>query len=303
MSICFRLPSRVVLAGLLLASLPVVRAAPAAALAMKVLKAQCISCHDEEKQKGGLLMTSREALLKGGENGPAMVEGKPEESVMIKSLAASADPHMPPKKQLSAAQVAVLTDWVRAGAPWDAAALAGQSPPRTVTLAALPAPVLAVTALAVSPDGTRLAAGWRNEVVIFEVTPKGPVEKARASAHPDAVQSIAWMPDGQRLVSGAFRRAVVWKAEPLAMERELAAGLSGRITAVRPLPDGAQVCLADELAAESGIIRVLDINAGTLARSWTAHDDTLFACSVSLSAPMARNSSLSARIRRSRSGM
>ena len=280
MSIRSRLPSRGVLAGLLLAGLSVVRAAPEPALAMKVLKAQCISCHNEEKHKGGLIMNSREALLKGGENGPAMVEGKPEESAMIKSLEASADPHMPPKKQLSTAQIAVLSEWVRAGASWDAAALAGQSPPRTVTLAALPAPVLAVTALAVSPDGTRLAAGWRNEVVIFEVTPKGPVEKARASAHPDAVQSIAWMPDGQRLVSGAFRRAVVWKAEPLAVERELAAGLAGRITAVRPLPDGAQVCLADELAAESGMIRVLDINAGTLTRAWTAHDDTVFALAL-----------------------
>jgi mono/diheme cytochrome c family protein len=148
-------------AALLLAAAPVLTAAPDAALAMKVLKAQCLSCHNEEKHKGGLLMTSREALLKGGDNGPALVEEKPEESAIITALAASAETHMPPKKQLSAAQIAVLTEWVRAGAAWDAAALVGQSPPRAVTLAELPAAMRTVTALAVSPDCTRLAAGCR----------------------------------------------------------------------------------------------------------------------------------------------
>ncbi len=267
-------------AVLLLAAAPVLTAAPDAALAMKVLKAQCLSCHNEEKQKGGLLMTSREALLKGGDSGPALAEGKPEESPMITSLAAAAETHMPPKKQLSAAQIKVLTEWVRAGAAWDAAALSGQSPPRTVTLEELPAAVRTVAALAVSPDGTRLAAGCRNEVVLYDLTPKGPVEKARAAAHPDAVQSLAWLPDGKRLVSGAFRRAVVWQAESLTKEREVTEGLSGRITAVLAMPDGAQAVLADGQAAESGIIRVLEVNAGTLTRSWPAHDDTVFALAM-----------------------
>ncbi len=263
------------LLGLFMILAPNAGAAPDAALAMKILKAQCLSCHSDEKRKGGLLMTSREGLLKGGDSGPALVEGKPEESAMIKSLAPSADPHMPPKKQLSTAQIALLDEWVRVGAKWDAGALAGESPPRAVTLSSLPDTLRSLTALAVSPDGTKLAAGWRNEIILFEITPNGPVEKNRASVHPDAVQSIAWMPDGTRLVSGAFRRAVVWKAEPLFMERELLVGLKGCISALQPLRDGVQICMADSLAAESGVIRVLDVNTGTVTRSWNAHDDTV----------------------------
>ena len=68
--------------------------------AMQLLKAECVSCHNPEKKKGGLILTSREALLKGGDDGAVLLPGKPEASLMIKSLAKDADPHMPPRKQL-----------------------------------------------------------------------------------------------------------------------------------------------------------------------------------------------------------
>ncbi len=81
-------------------------------------------------------MTTREALMKGGDDGAALTVGKPEESPLISSLAADADPHMPPKKQLTAAQIELLRRWVKEGAPWDAAALKDRpSAPRTVALA------------------------------------------------------------------------------------------------------------------------------------------------------------------------
>src|SRR5437870_2431488 len=69
--------------------------------ALRLLKSNCFTCHSEQKHKGGLVMTSREALLKGGENGDALVAGEPEKSGLIAALAAEADPHMPPKKQLT----------------------------------------------------------------------------------------------------------------------------------------------------------------------------------------------------------
>src|SRR5262245_47669060 len=48
-----------------------------AAAAMRLLKSNCFSCHNEDKHKGGLVMTSREGILKGGENGEGMVVGEP----------------------------------------------------------------------------------------------------------------------------------------------------------------------------------------------------------------------------------
>jgi len=252
---------------------------------MQVLKAHCVSCHNGDKRKGGLDLTSREAMMVGGDEGVVVVEGQPEASTLFTSLAAEADPHMPPKKQLAAAPLAVLESWLRAGAPWDAAALAGgagggPTPPRPVALAPLPAGYRPVMALALSPDGSRLAAGCGHEVVIFAVGPAGLSLRARARAHLDPVQSIAWTPDGRRLITGAFRRVMIWDAEGLAPEREILSGLTDRITALQVTPDGGRVLLADGLTAESGVVRVLEVATGQVARSWPAHDDTIFAMTL-----------------------
>src|SRR5690242_17016937 len=53
-----------------------------------ILKENCFKCHSHEadKIKGGLVLDSHDALLKGGETGPAVVPGKPEESLLIKAV-------------------------------------------------------------------------------------------------------------------------------------------------------------------------------------------------------------------------
>jgi mono/diheme cytochrome c family protein len=86
-----------------------------------LLKAKCISCHGPEKQEGGLRLDSRERALHGGENGPAFVEGKPGESLLIRAVKFDdPDLQMPPKDRLSDAQVAALTQWIEQGATWPA---------------------------------------------------------------------------------------------------------------------------------------------------------------------------------------
>ncbi len=257
-------------------------AAPDAGLAMRLIKGSCLSCHSEEKRKGGLALTSREALLRGGESGAAVVEGKPEASLLVQSLAAGADPHMPPKKQLSGAQIKVFEDWVRHGAPWDAAALAGgTSPSRPVAPGLLAEAYRPVLALALSPDGTRLAVGCRNEVLLYEVGAAALKLLARAQAQLDPVQSLAWLPDGKHLLSGAFRRVILWNAATLTPERESTFGLTDRITALQALPGGAEVLLADGQVAENGVVRVLEVASGQVLRSWQAHNDTIFAMALS----------------------
>ncbi len=86
-----------------------------------VLVDTCYKCHSSEtdKVKGGLLLDSRAALLKGGDTGPAIVPGDPEKSLLIKAIRyTDADLQMPPKnKKLSAEQIADLEAWVKMGAP------------------------------------------------------------------------------------------------------------------------------------------------------------------------------------------
>ena len=98
-----------------------------------VFARNCVPCHGPEKTKGGLRLDTFEAMLKGGENGPAIVLGKPGDSLVLKriQLPASSDDHMPPpgKPQPTADDIALLQWWLQAGAPTDKAAAELKLPP------------------------------------------------------------------------------------------------------------------------------------------------------------------------------
>ncbi|MBA4067371.1 MAG: hypothetical protein C0501_27410 [Isosphaera sp.] len=83
-----------------------------------VLVAQCYECHSEKsaKIKGGLLLDTRDGLLKGGDTGPAVVPGKPAESLLVKLLKSDKG-QMPPKQKLADHVVADFEKWVAMGAP------------------------------------------------------------------------------------------------------------------------------------------------------------------------------------------
>ena len=87
-----------------------------------VLVNSCYECHSAKsaKLKGGLLVDSKEGLLKGGDTGkPAVVPGKPTESLLIKSLRHEKDLKMPPKpaEALPARVIADFEQWIVMGAP------------------------------------------------------------------------------------------------------------------------------------------------------------------------------------------
>ncbi len=79
---------------------------------------RCYTCHSEAKKvNGGLRLDSRRGLIEGGDSGPAISPGKPEESLLIKAVRyQDTDLQMPPDGKLAAAELAVLEEWVRIGA-------------------------------------------------------------------------------------------------------------------------------------------------------------------------------------------
>ena len=82
-----------------------------------ILVQQCIKCHGPDKQKGGLRLDSKPGWQTGGENGPALKPGKPDDSLLIKAVrGADGTAQMPPNAKLSAAEVAALVQWVKDGA-------------------------------------------------------------------------------------------------------------------------------------------------------------------------------------------
>ncbi len=91
---------------------------------LPLLSSKCFACHgdDKGKIKGELDLTSRGAMLAGGESGaPVLVPGSPTESSLYRSVTWSdPDLEMPPKEndRLSPEQVELVRSWIEAGAPW-----------------------------------------------------------------------------------------------------------------------------------------------------------------------------------------
>jgi mono/diheme cytochrome c family protein len=84
-----------------------------------LLVSHCIECHGDKKQEAKLRLDSREALIAGGESGPALVPGDPEKSLLIAAVHYKADAvQMPPKGKLDDEKIGKLTRWVKSGAVW-----------------------------------------------------------------------------------------------------------------------------------------------------------------------------------------
>lgn len=94
-----------------------------AATIQPILERVCTNCHNPDKQKGELLLTTVDGIRKGGENGAVVVPGKPDESPLLSrcELPTDHDDHMPPdgKPQPTAAELQQLRAWIAAGAKMD----------------------------------------------------------------------------------------------------------------------------------------------------------------------------------------
>ena len=86
----------------------------------RVLETRCIHCHSGATPKGNLSLATAAALFKGGTSGPAVVPGRPEESVLIEMISGDR-PEMPQKdKPLSTTEIEGIRAWIQRGAPWPA---------------------------------------------------------------------------------------------------------------------------------------------------------------------------------------
>jgi len=83
-----------------------------------VLVKQCYSCHSAKSKilRGGLRLDNRQAVARGGETGPALLPGKPAESLLLQALKYDGL-EMPPNGKLPASVIADFETWIRQGAP------------------------------------------------------------------------------------------------------------------------------------------------------------------------------------------
>ena len=178
----------------------------------------CQECHGPKKQRGGLRLDSRTAVLKGGDTGTAIVPGQPAQSRLIKAVGyADVNLRMPPKTRLSAEQVADLTAWVKMGAAWPDEA-------------------------AVQPAGTGEAFPMKERLKHWAWQPVKPVA-------PPAVRNAAWV----RTPIDAFLLAKLEAAgippAPPADRRTLLRRVTFDLTGLPPTPEEIDSFLADESPA------------------------------------------------------
>ena len=166
-----------------------------------ILSRSCAGCHRPEKMKGKLDLSSFASILHGGKNGPVVVSGDVDKSLLVQQVSGD-DPEMPEKgEKLSAAEVSILTRWVKQGAKDDsvsetATPSADASAPQYPKVYAVAA---VISAIAVSPDGTMIAVAGSHEVLLHHADGSGLI--ARLSSASPRITSICFSPDGTQLIA------------------------------------------------------------------------------------------------------
>lgn len=182
-----------------------------------LLVERCLKCHGDEKPKGGLKLSSRTALLTGGDTGPAVVAGKPQESLLIQAIQYQDEPKMPPKGKLPAEEIATLTKWVAMGLPW---------PEAKVETATAGAKTLAFT---ITDEQRRF---WSFQPV--------------KAVPPPAVKDVAWpRNDLDRFILAALQAKGIPPA-PRADKRTLIRRATFDLTGLPPAPEDVEAFVKDE---------------------------------------------------------
>jgi len=198
-----------------------------------LLRSRCVSCHGPDKVKGGLRLDSRESILKAGDSGiPAIVPGKPDESLLLQTVTHSKkDLEMPPKEKLTTNDIAVITRWIRDGAPW----------PESKGLAFLPPKADSTERLGNAWDDPRnpirrLFGGQRLELWSL---------KPVVDSHPPAVRNQRWVRTPvDRFILAIFEgRGISPQVE--ADRRSLGRRIYFDLTGLPPTPDQMTAFLAD----------------------------------------------------------
>ncbi|MBX3438732.1 MAG: hypothetical protein KF861_14655 [Planctomycetaceae bacterium] len=213
---------------------------------LPIFRAKCLACHSESVKEGELTLETVEGLLHGGDSGPAVVAGKPDESLVYLQASRQQESFMPPLPNkanagpLTPREVGILKLWIQEGAK------TSQDTGPAIAWQSLPSGLHPIYSLALSPDETLVAAGRGNRIAIYDLVRQRPVAMLSDPvlgdiAHRDFVHTLDFSPDGQWLASGGYRVVKLWKkTAPLEEERELEAG----VTHIAVSPDGQWIATA-----------------------------------------------------------
>jgi len=94
----------------------------------QILKVNCQACHNEANKSSGLALTSRDAILAGGNRGAAVKPGSPAESLLVRAIEQSGELKMPPGRKLQPNEIVSIRNWIEQGVAWPKDALTSLRP-------------------------------------------------------------------------------------------------------------------------------------------------------------------------------
>lgn len=238
-----------------------------------ILQEHCQGCHQPAKPMGGLVMTSFEAIKKGGESQePAFVAGKPDESSLVNQITSQdgQPPAMPKDKPaLAASQVELIRRWISEGAADDTPPMAREAIDMSHPPVYKAVPVL--TALDFSPDGKLLAVSGYHEVLLHAADGSG--IQARLVGLSERIESAVFSPDGKLLAvtggsPGRFGEVQVW--DVTAKELKLSHSVTyDTIYGASWSPDGKLIAFG----CGDNSLRAIDVATGKQVLYQGAHSD------------------------------
>jgi WD40 repeat protein len=231
-----------------------------------LLRKQCLACHSKRSQaeievSGGLALDSYEAALRGSKH-PVIVPGKAHDSLVLRRvLAEDEEQRMPPRgKRMPAEAVAILRQWIEAGAPEGERPRTAAEPRR-----ARPTRIgVAITTPVVPPPE------------VFAGKPHAPLTLSLRMGPLNPATAVAFSPDGQLLACGSHSLVTLWDLRLGQCVRSLPA-FQGAVHAVRFSPDGRLVAVAGGRPAVSGEVRLFQVADGKPVGTLTGHEDVVTA--------------------------
>lgn len=82
---------------------------------LPIFRDNCLKCHNPDKLKGDLDLTSFSATIKGGGSGTTLNARDPDGSLLFKAIMHAEEPEMPPKSKLSDREIAIIRQWIEGG--------------------------------------------------------------------------------------------------------------------------------------------------------------------------------------------
>ena len=256
---------------------------------LPILKKNCLACHNSTNAESDLVLETPAAILKGGAEGPGVVAGKADDSLVLQLAARQRESYMPPDdndvgaKQLTSEELGLLKLWINEGAKGEVTGI------QQIKWQPLPAGVNPIYSVAITDDGQYAAAGRANQVFLYHVPSQRELGRLTdpavlesgiydkpGVAHLDLVQAVAFSPNGEYLATGGYRTAKIWRR------------ISGQVAGAQPtLPAAAKAIAVSEdrsiavVGLENKAVVVVDLKDGKTVATLAGHSAPVSAVAVS----------------------